>query len=227
MKRTFSTALVLVAAATAAGCYIDLDDDDVFDNDGLGDITIEYTFDGLLCDQVGVQRIRLSLEGQRRGDTFFDTLDCAGFRDGVIVYDLLDDDYTLVLEGLGSGSTLLYSMEQPRTVTVYDDGGSYVTVALRSITGDLTVNWAFPGNAPCGEVTFVDVRLREPTGVVYDDSQYDCTFGGVEYNQIPPGLWTVQMTAVDSADREVYRLSERVIEVVEGAFNEYTLVLND
>lgn len=226
MKRLLQTALVVSVASLASACYIDLDDDDSFF--GFGDLTVTYTFDGLLCDEIGVSQIRVTLEGQNEGDTFLDTLSCTRFRDGVTVIDLAADQYSLMIEGLDRNGAILYSMDRTLNVSVDGTDDNFASVNLLSTTGDLVVSWVFPdGTAVCGEITEILVTLRDPSGAVYDDARYDCTFGGVEYSLLEPGRWTVEMVAVDGTDRVIYRLSERVVEVVGRSFNEYNLVLND
>ena len=226
MKRLLQTALVVGFASLASACYIDFDDDDdVFF--GLGDLTVNYTFDGLLCDEIGVDQIRLTLEGQNRGDSFFDTFTCTRFRDGVTIIDLSSDRYSLTIEGLNQNGGVIYSMDRSLTVSVDSGDDNFATVNLFSSTGDLAVSWVFPTGTECAEVTEIVVTLRDPTGAVYDDARYDCTFGGVEYLQLEPGRWTVEMVAVDATDRVIYRLAERVIDVVGRSFSDYNLVLND
>ncbi len=225
MKRAMLTALAVGVTSLSAGCYLVYDDDDRFR--GFGEMTISFTFDGVSCDLADVARIRITLEGQTRGDDFTETVGCGSFRDGVTVFDLLSDDYEVTVEGLASDDSVLYSMEQPILVSVFRNDESFVSVDLTSSTGVLALNWNFPAGASCAEVAFVDVTLRDPAGAVYDAARYPCTFGGVQYDRLAAGVWTVEMTALDEADVVLFRLEERTVEIFERSFNEYNLLLGD
>lgn len=215
---------MILGAATLSGCYIDIDD---ISGDGYGDLTVSYTFDGVQCDQADVARVRVSLSGENTGDSYTDTLGCGRFRDGVTVFDLLSDRYSVRVEGLDVDGYVLYSMERTLTTRVYSDESNFIQVNLVGASGDLLLNWDFPGNEQCDLVDTVHVRLWDPSGVLYDDAGYLCSFGGVEYTRLAPGRWTVQMRGLDIDDRVVFRLNERAVDVVERAYNEYTLTLND
>ena len=219
-------ALLAGLGSVATGCYLDLDDDDDFFN-GFGEVTITYTFDGLTCDLTEVARIRITVEGQNRGDAYYDTLPCGRFRDGVTVFDLRSDEYAVSVEGLASDDRILYSMERPVLVPITSDFPGAVTVNLSSSSGILALIWTFPDGASCDDVSAMQLNLRDPSGVLYDSSRYDCTLGGVEYVGLQPGIWRVEILALDAAEAVVFRLNERDVEVVEQSFSEYTLLLGD
>ena len=225
MKRIIPAAVLLGVASMAAGCYIDVDGD--LYSDGYGDVTIDYTFDGLQCDQAGVDRIRIALEGRTFGDAFYDTVRCAGFRDGVVVYDMFADEYDLYVDGLARDGSVLYASNRPTFVRVRDNASNFASVNLGYAAADLALTWSFPGNTQCSEVAVVAVTLRDPDGFIYDDSRYPCGLGRVEYGGVLPGQWSVEMRAFDASDGLVFRLRESVFRVVDQSFNEYSFVLND
>ena len=149
------------------------------------------------------------------------------FRDGVTVFDLLSDEYAVTVEGLASDDRVLYSMERPIMVPVGSDYPGSVSINLTSSAGTLALLWTFPDGASCDDVSAIQLTLRDPSGVLYDSSRYDCTAGGAEYVGLAAGIWRVEITALDGSDAVVFRLNERDVEVVEQSFSEYTLLLGD
>jgi hypothetical protein len=69
--------------------------------------------------------------------------------------------------------------------------------------GDLGIYWTFDSYDGCGDVSDVNVALYDPYGDLYDDSLYGCAIGGLTYEQVDEGWWTVELTGYDRYGRVV------------------------
>ena len=91
--------------------------------------------------------------------------------------------------------------------------------------GDLSLLWTFDGYADCGAVDEVRVELIDPEGYVYDDSRYGCAIGGLIYEEVDEGWWTIQLTALDRYGYVLYAGSADLY-VNGNSFNEYDIDLS-
>jgi|SRR5687768_1609918 len=91
--------------------------------------------------------------------------------------------------------------------------------------GDLSVLWTFDGYADCGSVDEVRITLIDPEGYVYDDSRYGCAIGGLIYEQLDEGWWTIDLSGIDRYGYVLYSGSADLF-VNGNAFNEYDIDLS-
>ena len=215
----------LLPLAVGTGCAVYLDEHDDDRRRQLGDLTIRYTFDRADCEQAGVDRIRIDIDGQDRGDSFFDEVDCSAFFFGITIENLLEDRYRVTVEGLSRQGDILFSSEGTRFVDVVGGGHREYTIATVGTGGQLRVFWTFGGSGECGVVNQVRVTVVDPNGVLFDDARYPCSYSGVEYGSVQEGLWTVSLDGLDDVERILYQTQDRGVVVIRGADNSYTLDL--
>ena len=218
------TSLALAATAfalTGSACYVELNDP--YDAD-RGDLTLRYRFDGLRCDDAGVHRISVRLDGERYGETYRDDVSCAGFAWGITLEDLQQDTYRVQIEGRDAMGTVLYRVQGARVEVRWATHQEY-DVEVPSAGGSLTLYWTFDGSGACGAVQDVRVTLEDPDGFVYDDARYLCEYGGVAYDGLIQGLWRLTLDGLDGMDRLVATAGPQNVVVIGAADNIYTLDL--
>ncbi len=198
-----------------AACVVSEDDGSAY-----GDLTFLYDFQGLDCQEAGVDSVDFYLDGDRGGTASAST-ECAP-RYFTFV-DLLEDDYWATIDGYDSGNGLLYS--GTFRVEVFGNSGHEVSVSLPPAAGGLTFYWTFAGSAACFDVVDVHVLLYDPFAAVYDDAFYPCQQGGVVYDDVMAGGWRVWLDALDSHDFVLYSAHNIPLYVDAGEANVYEIDL--
>lgn len=220
--RTSLVVAVTAFALTGSACYVELNDSPDFDR---GDITLRYRFDGQRCDDAGVHRISVRLDGERYGETYRDDVSCAGFTWGITLEDLREDTYRVQIEGRDAMGTVLYRVQGTRVEVRWATHQEY-DVEVPSAGGSLTVHWTFEGSGSCGAVADVRVTLEDPDGFVYDDARYPCGYGGVVYDGLIQGLWRLSLDGLDGMGRLISAAGPQNVVVIGSADNIYTLDLD-
>ncbi len=220
----------LIPLALSSACVVVTDDDrrnppppSTIDH---GTLTVEFNFEGRLCDVAGVDIIDVDVIGQTMGDAYRDSLNCQNYRDGLVIEDLRVDDYEVSVTGKSNAGDVLYETETFSVVRVGPTANNLITVDALGLGGDLTVYWTFEGRGLCGDIFDVRVTTRDPDGFIYDDALYPCDFGGVVYEHVIDGLWTVDVDALDDTGRLLYQTYDRGVVVIRNANNDYTLDLD-
>ena len=99
-------------------------------------------------------------------------------------------------------------------ITVEEDVDVVDPVPAR---GDLGIYWTFDGGYyDCGAVDEVRVTLFDPYGYEYDDSRYGCAIGGLVYEEVDEGWWTIELTGYDRYGRILY--ASDTVDVFVNAF---------
>ncbi len=226
MRSLHALALTTALLGTSA-CYVE-----VVDNDGppshawTGDLTLRYDFDGLRCDEAGVHRIAIRLDGRRTGEVYRDNIDCDDYAHGVTIEYLSEDSYDVSLEGRDAQGVLLYALESSTAVQVVAGAHQEYDLRIVSQGSGLTLYWTFEGLGSCGIVDEVQVQLTDPDGFIFDDSRYPCEYGGVSYDAMMEGLWALDIDGVAADGRVHYRAAPRNLVIIEGANNDYTIDLD-
>lgn len=214
--RTFRLAVVLVAVAGGSCiCVV---------SPGRADLTIFYTFDEMRCDDAGVDRIRVSLNGIDVDDGSVQEADCSTFSDGITVHALRPGRYDVDVEGIDFTGEVIYA-SYGLTMRVVDTASNEYDIDVPYLTGQLTLYWTFQGDPACLEVQEVRVTAVDPAGFVWDDSRYPCDFAGIIYDDVPAGVWSVTLDGIDATDRVVYSATDAAVTVFAGRTNEYTVDL--
>lgn len=222
--RTAHALALSLPLLVGTGCYLEIDDGPV--GYRTGDLTLRYSFGGAYCLDAGVHRIAVRLEGQRRGEVYRDSFSCARYEDGVTFEGLREDTYDVEIEGRDANGGLLYLLDSGRSVEVIWGSHQEYDVEVPDTGGALGVYWTFDGEGRCGEVYDVRVELYDSDGFVYDDALYPCDYGGVIYDVLAHGVWTVYLDGLDAMGRSVYRSGSRNVVVIRGAQNDYTIDLS-
>jgi len=201
--RTLKTLLIFSIALLGTGCIF------VGTPRGEGDLTIFYTFGGQRCDAVGVSEISLVVDGTSVNDGTTRSLDCATFFDGVTIGDLAAGSYEVQIQGLSASGAVLYETTTPVAAQVIAGADNEIEVNAISHLGELGISWSFAGETRCSVAGVVDVgvTLYDPSGALYDQQTFSCAVGGVFWENVTPGEWTLVLTGHDSFGDPVYRAS--------------------
>ncbi len=214
---------LLVPAITASACYIDIEDP--YYTTDYGDITLQYSFDGQSCDRAGVDRIMISLSGRSTGDFYSDNLACNRF-DELTLDHMSEDTYDVTIEGRDRSGALLYSLERRIDVDAFRHQSYNLDVpAVMGAFSELSLYWTFEGFGDCLDVSDVRIQLWGPRGTLYEDTTYPCDFGGVLYESVQPGLWSVTLEGLSPSGRSLYVASDRNLDIFAGSNNSYTIDL--
>lgn len=225
--RTLQALAVTTALFATSGCYLEVvDDGPSYPSFTRGDLTLRYAFDGRTCQQAGVDRIALRLDGTRTSEVYRDNVACDAFVHGITIEDLREDTYQVSIEARDTYGTLLYSLASARQVEVIAGVHQEYDVALSSPGGTLTVYWTFDGFGGCGTVHQLRVQLVDPDGFIFDDADYSCDFGGVSYDGLSEGLWNLRLDGIAMDGRVLFRSEPRNLVVIRGANNDYTVDLS-
>lgn len=216
---------LLLPAVFATGCYVEYYDEPAPSRARTGDLTLRYTFSSSECLAVGVHRIAVRLDGVFTNEVLRESLDCAGYAAGVTFEGLREDTYRVAIEARDANGGLLFALEDGVEVDVVWGTHQEYELDVPSTGGALTVFWTFDGSGFCGAVDEVRVRLADNDGFVFDDARYDCAYGGIIYDVLAHGVWSVSLDGLDGMGRVIYRAPERNVVVIRGAQNDYTIDL--
>jgi len=67
------------------------------------------------------------------------------------------------------------------------------------------------------------VSLIDPFGYEYDDSRYGCAIGGLVYEEVDEGWWTIELTGYDRYGRILYGSGAVDVFVNAFAHNEFDI----
>lgn len=220
--------LAILPALFLSACIFEIHEDGNYQDD-YADLTLNFTFDGLDCEAAGVDRIRVDVQGLYMGDVFRDDLSCRSYRNGLLIENLYPDTYEVTIDGFDALGNQIYRMNQPQRLEVSSWRYEQYTLDVPSEApvnaGTLTVYWTFDGDGACNTVQDIRAVLIDENGVLYDDARYPCDFGGIAYDDLPAGLWTIELTAIDAMGRTEFKSPEQNIVVFANAANDYTLDL--
>lgn len=223
MRITHALALTTALLATSA-CYVEIDGDGP--DAWTGSLTLRYAFDDMTCEQAGLDRIALRLEGRRTQDVYTESVDCARFVDGILFEDLREDTYSVQIEGIDAMGNTIYALEDGAVVDVEAFIDQEYFYEVPAIGADLTVQWIFAGAGACGDVDALQVKLIDPEGYIYDDATCPCDFGGLTYEGIREGLWNISLDGLSASGRVLYRSPAQNIAIIPDAHNNYTIDLD-
>jgi hypothetical protein len=222
MRTPLATAVTAIALLSSA-CYVELHDD--LPDGYRGDLTVRYTFDGLRCDDAGVHRIAVRLDGESYGETYRDEVSCSAFTWGITFEDLREDTYRVHIEGRDAMGAVLYQADDVRVDVRWGTHQEY-TVEVPGAGGSLTLYWTLDGAGSCGAVDDVRVTLKDPDGFIYDDARYPCSYGGVVYDGLIEGLWRLSLDGLAADGRLLATAGPQNVVVIGSADNVYTLDLS-
>ena len=129
----------------------------------------------------------------------------------------VEDDMRSLFASLAIGLSLFTS---GCFIAVEDDVDVVDPVPAR---GDLGIYWTFDGYYDCGVVDEVRVTLIDPYGYEYDDSRYGCAIGGLVYEEVDEGWWTIELTGYDRYGRITYGSGPVDVYVNAFAHNEFDI----
>ena len=214
--RAYRLAALLVAVASGSCiCVV---------TSSTSDLTILYTFDGLTCNNAGVEVIAVSVAGVDVDDGAYYEVDCTRFSEGLTISDLRTGSYDVDIEALDFRNVVIYA-RYGVPIEVDEDVGNRYDIDVPSLKGQLTLYWTFEGSDQCLDVVDVHVTAVDPAGLVYDDSDYACDTVGVIYDDAYAGVWSISMDGIDSANRILYTARNQAVTVRPNASNEYTIDL--
>lgn len=189
------------------------------------DARFRVEFDGLTCEDAGVDVAEVTIE--RQGGAFLSsaTVQCIGDSLDFTLSDVEEGTYLVSLTAFDADGRLLYDNDDGDIVFL-DDGFSLVDIDVPPSTGDLTIFWTFEGDDRCGAVDDVSVLLEDPFSSVFDDADYPCDFGGVTYDQIIAGLWRVSLRGRNGDNQILFRADGRDVRVVANTDSRVTIDLD-
>lgn len=166
---------------------------------GTGDLTIYYTFGGSPCDVAGVSDIEISIAGVNTTDADVKHATCAEAPDGLTIHDFVAGSYDVTVSGL-SGATVLYRMDTPQRMQVLEGTANDYTVDVPGRFGDLAVYWPDFDGLSCAQagVDQVRVQLFDASQTPLDDQTFGCGVGGVSWQYLAPGSYTIWLDAENS-----------------------------
>ncbi len=219
-------ALVLTTALLGTtACHFEVVDGPAPDA-WTGALTLRYAFDSQTCEQAGLDRIILRLEGQDTYEVYSESVDCSRFVDGILLEDLPEDTYLVQIDGVDAMGNTVYQLQDGVTVDVAAFVHQEYFFEVAVLGGELTVQWSFEGFGQCGEVDALRVKLRDPEGFIYEDATYPCEFGGVTYEGLEEGLWNLGLEGLSASGRVLYRSPAQNIAIIQGAHNDYNINLD-
>lgn len=210
------TAVLVAALFGSAGCVAQ-------STATTGDLTVHYTFGGKTCGAASVSEIDVTVTGQSVNDGGSLKVDCATGGSGATLPGLSVGRYTVALSGVDTSGTVLYAVDGQKAIV--HGGANTYAFDLPPVTGKLTLDWTFAGSTTCGAVDTVHVTALDPQSNVYDDQKYPCSGGGVVYDAVVAGAWTVSMEGLDAGGQVLYQASDQPVQVVAGQDNQATIDL--
>lgn len=220
MKNTMRFAFLSIAALISSACVIAVESPDRPE----GRVSAQYAFDGLDCEDVGVDLIELTLEREDGFDWRRETIACAS-ADGFFTFAGLDPGiYLLRVDGLRADGRMIFTADVA-DIDVRRGAQEDVWIDARSLSSELSLYWTFEGSGACGAVREVRVRLTDEQGEIYDDARYPCDFEGVIYDDIRPGIWTARIEGLGVHERILFWKQVEALDVQVSATNAYTIDL--
>ncbi|RMG20914.1 MAG: hypothetical protein D6729_02020 [Deltaproteobacteria bacterium] len=186
-----------------------------------GDLAVYWDFGGKDCSAAGVSEVRAILydpSNELLGDARY-PCDAGG-----VEWTLVQPGtYTVLLQALSDFGEVTWAAEATLMATA--GAANDYTVTLEHVAGNLTLYWTFEGSGVCGAVAEVRVQLSDASGRTVDDSRYDCSFGGVTYDELPEGSYTATLEGLDGAGLILYRAAGVTTTVIRDRTSEYTIDL--
>lgn len=210
-----SRALLLVAGLTLGACYGASD----------GELIVAYTFEGGDCFDSGVDTVVIEVRESRRGrvvrtaDVYCDTGET-----GLSFFGLSAGRYIVQIEGFDADGFLLYDNAPGESVWVDARVDQFYDIDVGGSVGDLTAFWIFEGSSWCGDVVDVRVIIEDPFGVLFEDADYPCDFGGVSYDNLIAGVWRLSLRGLGASGQVLLRADNRFLRVI--AYDEVEYELN-
>lgn len=127
-------------------------------------------------------------------------------QEGVVWDFLAPGSYEVVLNGMDQYGYVLYAGEE--VVTVGSGQDNTYEIDLDKIVGDLTLYWRFDGSTSCGSVEQIQVYLYDPWDELYDSAVYDCSEGGISYQNLVSGDWLVTLEGLGSSNQVLFRTEQ-------------------
>ena len=232
----FLPLVVVVAAAALPGCIIHEQDPP----NPYGDIAFNWSFAGNTdCASAGVDVVDVvMLDGN--GEVALNDVGepCVG--GGLVFTDMLEDVYTVSVDGVDRSGVVLYSGDFTLRVVggQTNDAGLVTLDALDApppppVSGTLSMAWDFlyptDGNTiedcALAGVNSIDVHVTpEGSAGAPFDATYDCaTAAGVDVTDLPEGRYGVRVQAYGTyhgADVALYDSNDLVVDVLGGTTND-------
>jgi hypothetical protein len=189
--------IILSSILASAGC---------FSSSSEGTIEIRWTIGAGVqtCEGAGLDRVEITLE-EDGGDVIgpFSTT-CEAGRSDVFVVDGVDaGDYIILIDGF-DGDELVYSGQSRSSISVdADETVRASTIVLSPIPASLHVLWRFEDGRQCGfhdvDEMVVQAFLNNSPA---EEISVPCADGEALLDAVLPGMYDVQVTALDVLNQE-------------------------
>ncbi|MBM4281854.1 MAG: hypothetical protein FJ137_14230 [Deltaproteobacteria bacterium] len=211
-RLSFLPALAATLAAAGVPSCVIVEDDDGPPPDPYGDISFDWSFDGVAdCDEAGVDELDVVVLQDGLVVDERDGVPCVG--GGLTLTDYLQGRYVVSLDAYSRTSELLYSGEFSIRVRGGEDNYAGA-VELTSpggpppppppAVGSVAFFWSFlyPVDDPIVDCALagadaVDVLLQGPGGDVVR-ATFPCTDDGAIFDSLPAGRWTLTLDVFGS-----------------------------
>lgn len=159
--------------------------------------------DGLTCEQAKITRLDIEVGGLR-----YTGVPCrSGGRDAVALVGVEPGWVDIKVDAFDAQGRRLYA-SLFEDVEIYLGANEFDLNLLPLEPGGLEFEWRFAGNASCSQtgVQSVEYHLVGPDGSVEGGTQVEaCISGGVRYEDLEPGLYTLVFISGKSGGNELYR----------------------
>jgi hypothetical protein len=224
--RVAALPVLTLGAAFGSACVV-VDADDGPPPDPYGDISFDWSFDGIAnCDEAGVDELDIVLLQDGLVVDERDGVPCVG--GGLTLTEYFQGRYTVSLDAYSRSSQLLYSGEFSIRVQGGEDNYAGVIVLTSPDgppppppppTGSASFFWAFlyPVDEPTIDcalagVDEVDVLLQGPAGEEVRET-FPCTDDGASFINLGEGRWTLTLDAFGSWHDAPLHLYDAVVDL--------------